>query len=551
MIGGDIMNLSIINESVLESCESVYDIMDSVYIKQQEILEYSNDIGSVLDSYKIFQEGFSKPGSSKELNVWNFENKHILKAIKCFNKAYKRIEIDRDKLNEEKIKQERGKLNIVDSLAPGENLSKNILLTIEENFKKSDGYFEEGFQELQKQFDCKFKIYVSRKTGLGTLISKFPDEPGKLTISKSKGFQLGGLLISININVKQLMCAVPANEKLFGQSFVSILLHEIYHNIVHMMDVRNKKLHNDIVDTVGSLSKAKNFISSTSIVSTFVTKFKSMFNLKDPDIKDKDRIENRLYVLSRIKDNPAAMKKFQKDISQNKDETENERELDNYIEKLSMMKGIIKAGKISGIVGTTCVILLTAIGFVASSVPLMVGGGICLAIMALGLLKKKVSSLFGVKIGIQEEYFCDLFASMYKLPIHITSFNRQIQLNKTNSKKVASIRETEQSIDKYTKDIHPMDFDRELTSYRTAKQILESGQKLKKPIRDYLEYIVNLHDGIEDIERSPDKRQQKKLDPESAKDLQKVLNDFVNKTGVTVTESFIMEFINGGVIDGT
>jgi SOS response regulatory protein OraA/RecX len=65
--------------------------------------------------------------------------------------------------------------------------------------------------------------------------------------------------------------------------------------------------------------------------------------------------------------------------------------------------------------------------------------------------------------------------------------------------------------------------------------------------REYLEYIVNLHEGIDTIDNPHSKRQAKKLNPEAAADLQKTLNDFVNKTGVSVTESFI----NGGDENGS
>ena len=75
--------------------------------------------------------------------------------------------------------------------------------------------------------------------------------------------------------------------------------------------------------------------------------------------------------------------------------------------------------------------------------------------------------------------------------------------------------------------------------------MLDSKQKMKPEIRNYLQYIVDLHDGIDKINNPEDKRQKKKLDPESAKDLQKVLDDFVKKTGAPVTESFIDEFIGG------
>ena len=136
---------------------------------------------------------------------------------------------------------------------------------------------------------------------------------------------------------------------------------------------------------------------------------------------------------------------------------------------------------------------------------------------------------------------------MYKLPIHLSSYNRQIKLNQQNAEKMRRLRELDQKIDKHLKDEHPLNFDREVTSYKVAKLLLESGQKLTPEEREYLEYIVNLHEGIDTIDNPHSKRQAKKLNPEAAADIQKTLNDFVNKTGVSVTESFI----DGGDEDGS
>jgi hypothetical protein len=197
--------------------------------------------------------------------------------------------------------------------------------------------------------------------------------------------------------------------------------------------------------------------------------------------------------------------------------------------------------KTAKVAAVACAILLAGLGFVFGSTLAAATGVVYLAIMALSLLMKKVLSLFSVSVGVQEEYFCDLFAAMYKLPIHLTSFNRQIKLNKMNQQKIKSIRDKTNKISDAVNDPHPTTFDRETVSYQTAKQILASGKPLKKEIKNYLKYIVDLHEGIDTLDAPHTRRQAKKLDPEAAKDLQKTLNDFVNKSGVTVTESFLVE----------
>jgi hypothetical protein len=538
------MDLSIVNECLTDAMDDVSDSIDMMYVKQQTIMEFSDEI-NLSEMYDCFQEGYTKPSSSKELNVWNFDSSHIIKAIKYFNKAYAEIPFDKTNFDEIKKKQERGELDLRTTITPERMYPAELIKDIETRFRNNSGPLVKGFQELQKQFDCKFKIYISQKQGTGTNIPKFTNNPGKLTISKKKGFQLGGLDISINLHVGQLLSMVPADRKIFGQALTAILLHEIYHNIVHMVDIRNKKIHDDIKKSIGSAGEANNKISAISILSSFVDRFTSTFNLKQKEV-DKDRSVNRLYVLSQIKNNPNAMKRFEEDVKQNNDKT-SDAEIDVYIKRLQMVDSILKLNKVSKMVSAACAVLLSAVGFAFGNTLAIAAGTVYLAIMSLSMLMKKLKSfLFVTKPQIQEEYFCDLFASMYKLPIHLSSFNRQIKLNQVNAEKMTKIRKLDQSLDKSIKDVHPLSFDREVTSYKVAKQILESKQKLKPEVKSYLKYIVDLHDGIDKIDSPYSKRQAKKLDPEAAKDLQKTLEDFVNKTGAVVTESVIYDIMSYG-----
>jgi hypothetical protein len=538
------MDLSIVNECLTDAMDDVSDSIDMMYVKQQTIMEFSDEI-NLSEMYDCFQEGYTKPSSSKELNVWNFDSSHIIKAIKYFNKAYAEIPFDKTNFDEIKKKQERGELDLRTTITPERMYPAELIKDIETRFRNNSGPLVKGFQELQKQFDCKFKIYISQKQGTGTNIPKFTNNPGKLTISKKKGFQLGGLDISINLHVGQLLSMVPADRKIFGQALTAILLHEIYHNIVHMVDIRNKKIHDDIKKSIGSAGEANNKISAISILSSFVDRFTSTFNLKQKEV-DKDRSVNRLYVLSQIKNNPNAMKRFEEDVKHNNDKTRDS-EIDEYIKELQIVDSILKLNKVSKMVSAACAVLLSAVGFAFGNTLAIAAGTVYLAIMSLSMLMKKVKSfLFVTKPQIQEEYFCDLFASMYKLPIHLSSFNRQIKLNQVNAEKMTKIRKLDQSLDKSIKDVHPLSFDREVTSYKVAKQILESKQKLKPEVKSYLKYIVDLHDGIDKIDNPYSKRQAKKLDPEAAKDLQKTLEDFVNKTGAVVTESVIYDIMSYG-----
>jgi hypothetical protein len=318
------------------------------------------------------------------------------------------------------------------------------------------------------------------------------------------------------------------------------LLHEIYHNIVHCVDVRNRNLNNDIKKTFGNIKEEESKKSVDSKTNSFISRFKAAFSIKDMEFNE-ERTRNRFYVLAKIKDNPNAMKQFDNDVRENSDRTQDESELDDYINKLKMIKNMTGFRKTVRLIATGCSILLAGLGFVFGSTLMTATGIIYVAIIALSMLIKKVLSLFSVSVGVQEEYFCDLFAAMYNLPIHMTSYKRQIQLNKMNADKVKKIHKMHSKISDNVNDVHPMTFDREVVSYQTAKRILDSGKHVKPEIKRYLKYIVNQHEGIEDIEGTHSHRQKKQLNPEAAKDLQKTVDDFVRQTGVAVTESFVDE----------
>ena len=537
------VDLSFVQECVIDSEEEVRNTIDMVYIKHKMIEEYvsnSND-----ESLHYYLESSNVPvGSNKTFDLFSFNNDHIIRAIKHFNKAYADLSFSskRSEYNQKKREIEEGELTFKSEYHELNKPPKEFIDELRKNFLSNNGHFIKGFKELEKQFDCKFEVYLSQATGTGTALTKFPSDAkvNKITISRKKGFQLGGLPIIINVNPSQILAIVPSNRKLFGQTLTAIILHEIYHNIVHCVDIRNKNLHNDIKKTFGNLTGEENKKTVDSKTNAFISRFKSAFTIKNSEFNE-ERTRNRFYVLSKIKDNPNAMKRFEADIKSNVDKTNSEKELDDYINTLQKIKTATGFRKVPRMIALAGAILLAGLGFAFGSTLMAASGIVYVAIVALSMLIKKVLSFFTVSVGLQEEYFCDLFAAMYNLPIHLTSYKRQIQLNKLHSKKVKKIHDLNSDISANVKDEHPMTFDREVVSYQAAKRILDSGKHLKPEIKKYLKYIVKQHEGIEDIEQKHTRQQLKQMDPEAAKDLQKTVDDFVRQTGVAVTESFVDE----------
>ena len=538
------MDLSFVQECVTESEEHVRDSLDMAYIKHQTIMEYvlNSPDDEFSDDLMCYLEAANpQVGSSKELSVYSFQNTHIIRAIKHFNQAFAEIDFSNSNYEDYKVAQERGTREERLKYKQQFVYPKELIDDITKKFSNPNGEFVKGFDELKDQFDCKFQINLTKKGGTGTYILRFPpvDKINKITVSKTKGFQLDKLPVWLAINVKQILDIVPFNKKLFGQTFVGIILHEIYHNIVHCLDLRNRRLHTDIKKTFfNKTGENQSKESLMTKINGFISRFKQSYNVGDADMNEK-RTANRLFVLTQISDNANAMRQFEKDLKDANDETQDMKEIDDYIKRLKAVKTTISVSKAMHIASCACVILLSGIGFVFGVTSAAIVGTIGLVCIALSMLLKAVRSLLGVSVGVKEEYFCDLFAAMYKLPIHLTSYNRQIALNKKYASKITEAHGLSQDISKKIKDPHPTTFNRERVSYQVAKQILDSGQTIEPEIRDYLQYIVNLHDGIEGIDVPYSKTQAKKLDPEAAKDLQRTLDEFVKNTGVSVTESFV------------
>ena len=539
------MDLSFIQEQCDSCIDDIYDAMDALYIKR---LLIEQDIDSY-EGFSCFQEGVAAPKIKKELDMFKFDNKYIIKAIKHFNKAINSVKEPEENKKIRKL-YEKGSLDELRSLVRDKSIKEirdKYFDDLLKEFRNKSGSFEKGFQSLKEQFKCSFKIFLTNdpKFDTGTIPTKETVfDYRKLSVSSKKGFQLGGIPIQINVNVRQILELVPADNSLFGQSFTGIILHEIFHNIFIMMNTNQLSLE-------GELKEIAKDIKKTDTKAEIMTKFNSLMNsigsklgIKNSDLKDKKRLANRLFVLSKISDNPAALKKFEDDIKNDRDKTVNEDEIDDYIKTFEKVERSLKIGRIGKIIGVLCTIILTATGIVVGSAIATAAGGILLGIMTLKMIRNKyinnmLERIFHNKSQVHE-YYCDLFASMYQLPIYLKSYQRELMFNKVNKQKVSRIRDIENSISKLQKDPHPTTFDRAVVSYNNAKKLLNSGKKLKPQIRKYLEYIVKSHEGINDIENNQTEYTKKHLDPEAAADLNKMLNDLVNETGTTVTESYIM-----------
>lgn len=539
-------------ESVNDAADNVNEALDRLYCKQLMIME-SGEESVDISEYQCFQEGFLFP-RSKALDVYKFNNKHLMKAVKLFNKAYAEIPIEQYCPNFDELKRalDTGSKSKVDGINCTYAQLTGLSRAVEAEFSKADSDFKNAITELEKQFDCTYNIVFDKsRTATVPLKMKFPEgSDKKITLSKSKGFQLGKVKLLVYVSAFDLITLSPADRNLFGQWFTSILLHETFHNIVRILDRLNREVSKDIENTLDSVSKSRNVVTSTAKITSLIGRIKKNLKIEDNSFDEK-RTEKRFYILSQIKDNKVAVGKFSKDVKSNSDPV-TEEEIERYIDVLkknykSTRPKIFTAIKefFLGIIA----IIGGALGFAfAPGVGAGVSLGAGLGFIFMAFMDKQAESkaiLGGMGTKIQEEYFCDLFASMYQLPVHLTSYNRYIAMNKLDSTKAKQIDMLENKTHSKMSDEHPNTIDREIVSYKMAKQILNSNKHLKKEVKEYLKYIVDLHDGIDNLPINDSKRRAKRLSPEASADLQETLTEFAKKNNVAVTESFIEEFCGG------
>ena len=161
-----------INDCVMESKINVLQQMEALYEKSNLIMEnYTND--NLFENFDIFNEQSiifveNAPVAVEGLSHLKFDNTHILNAIRLFNEARNKFPDDDNKVRVLKL------------------------------IKTKE--FKQGIKELEQQFQC--KLIISGLMGMMTGSATIPlpmTHFKKVTISKSKGFQLNGLPILIGI----------------------------------------------------------------------------------------------------------------------------------------------------------------------------------------------------------------------------------------------------------------------------------------------------------------------------------------------------------------
>ena len=460
--------------------------------------------------------------SAGDIKYAKFDNTHILKAIEYFNKA-----------RADQAMNERGKIN-------KEALVQNP------NFVK-------GVDELSKQFDARINIRIApdSESNAMTIPNFFNEFKTKLHVSKSKGFQLNGLPIDIfwiGTGVDDLSAS---DDTLFGQSFVSICLHEIFHNIYYVLRQGTSQqlglLQSTLMVASGIRDGKKKRIFLTNYVNTL-----SCIGGKKLNRLEKRVLVKQLAVISSVDMSDGNLNTIAKRLSEDgsPSSSNDEQAIDalirmyekannlvkkHYSYKKSIAKAIIAA-----------VIVIAGIIFPQAQAVGAIGGlfGLSSIISALSVsaLRSCIESYKSAKE--MEEYYCDLFSGMYNLPqkffldLGISKGVPNVTANQGTTEQLQKLATLERELSIGIFSSYPSMMERNHAGVKIAKDVLESDKNLDPAIKKYCQWIVDnysktLDTDIEEIYNTTT------FDPKLAADLDEHLNRLITTNNITLTESYI------------
>lgn len=448
--------------------------------------------------------------SAEDIKYMKFDNSNIINAVKYFNDARAGQAEGAEKLDTKKF------LN--------------------------DPSFKKGVEALNKQFDCNINVrfFADKSEYENVATPLMRDIKRNLTISKSKGFQLNGQPISIYV-YNRFLESNNSNSKLFGQQMVSIFLHEIFHNISLVMREESAKMALSLTAALNAAGSTDDVKKKRIIMQNYVDTIDAVSKSKLIDKVAKKKMVKQLVALSMVEGKESATKELANNVkrSENADQY-----IDSLIKKYKKsVKNTSKPGAgqyitwsliaAGGIIGT----LMTG----GTAIPMIVGAAGVAGLLSTATLSlaymNAISKYSSAKL--YEEYYCDLFASMYQLPVtfFVGSSKEKYTPNEFKTEKLNELAKLETQLHKNVFSSYPTPLERCHASVRTAKTLLQQ-KDIDPEVKKYCKWIVDNFSDIHKTEISTF-HNSTTFNPEEAENLDKHLTDLIDKNNVTITESFI------------
>lgn len=458
-----------------------------------------------------------------EIKHMKFDNTHIMKAVKLFNSV--RAE-QRDV---------RGKDINIAKMVNSPNWHKAI-------------------QELEKQFDCHLVVHYLKDSdnphdtdAMTSTVAQGYEYRQNVSVSKSKGFQLNGLPITIYLLNNVLIENAPTDPSLFGQAVVAILLHEIFHNVMMVFREYNTEFNSMLTTTMIAASLTKN----AKVRRKLITNFANAVDAMNPPGEKMNIVQKKIYIKKLLL--TCSLREGQESMKLAQELVENDDfNLDEYIKAAEKFqhrqeKKITGHGlEIKSLIGLGVGFSLLCGGLAAPTFALtVIGGGLMagsygaykLGGLIRGSMRKDYESRKNGDIKNYEEHWADMFATMYNLPV--TMFNvpkTHLVAARMTDDQIKRLHQIEMNWVTLMDDEHPPTTERLAASVKYARQTLDSGIKLNPDVKKYLEWIIANHSRILDVEDIDTIYSKATFDPKTAEDIDLHIGNLISKTNTNITE---------------
>ena len=479
------------------------------------------------DFYQEAKAKKSKPINPKDIKHMKFDNKHILKAVKYFNEA--------------------------------RAAQSNVKFAKDLDIKKFIDHpsYHKGVRELEEQFQChisyKWMKDANGYENAGTYVhTKENAHLPQITISKSKGFQLHGAGIWIEVWNYGLFSDAPSDPKLFGQTMVAVTLHEIFHNIAWAIRGVTDSFIINTATTMSLLASARSVKRKREIANRYIDSIKDsgMIPHVNP-IKRKILVKQLIFITS-LQSKYDIKNVIDTNNMNDMSEADIDKTIEVYRKKIAEIKKSHKQlkrpttaliamvmGVISGIIGlATGAAEISILGFFLGVMSGLTAGLFTIASNQLEHALKAYQNGHAV-----EESWCDMFAGIYNFPtvFFIKNANKggdSFSPNVVNNvEKLNELAKVEKEAFNLMMITYPSNSERNHAAAKLAENALKQ-KGLDPATRKYLTWIKDNFSVMLETDIETEKPNTT-YDPNRAGDVDKHIQDIINQGNVQVTESFV------------
>lgn len=438
---------------------------------------------------------FDEEALKDVLDIYKFDNKYLLESIRSFNTFYKNHE--------------------------------DHILDVNVGDLEHDKDFQHGLDCINKQFNANIHFILNKMPDATTAAAKMM-RGSNITVGK-QGFDLHGMKMIIGMDMtRQLQEMHERNTgHVFGQTCVSVLLHEIFHNIAFAAKIYRSPAERLFMHIMEPIALLQTDLDDLKLrISNFVKETFGI-DLNHRFIGVIEDIFSRIFGALGQKNPEKSLRQICKDFAppgagflMNRNTSKTDRNTFKY-KREHGAKDIFNIIDL-GIMLQLAPIIQTIMQAMALAVAAEING-LLFAWILFVMGVNTIGGYFQIKNeNTNEETMCDMFAAMYQLPVHFRKSKGTEQMASGYARKRYS-----NMFNMF--DPHAATHDRETVSYNLAKEMLNSGEKLAPEVKEYLQYIVDENDGINDVDRNFTKTQIKKSAPAFTQNINRAVNHFINE----------------------